>query len=397
MKLEVSMKELKKIKIIPMVAKSKITGRDAALLLGYSEVHVSRLKRCYISSGIKGLIRISREPPNKTPQALKNKIIDLYNKQYKGFNFVHFTEKLEEHHQIKISDETVRNILTKAGIHTPKKHKIVHRRRRRMPAEGLLIQMDSSQHRWIPSIHQDWQLISAVDDASSRILFAKFFPADSTFNNMFVIRKVVEREGVFSALYVDKASHFITTRHHGIHNTLSDEFSNTQIQRALQELNINLITANSPQAKGRIERSFRTLQDRLINELRLYNIHDYSNANEFLINDFIPKYNHKFALKNVPSLFKPCPSYINLDLVFAKSFSRMVRNDNTFQLFNHVFQIPPSDVQPSFAKKHVDVRVLPDNSVYALFDNHIILVDKFPHKRIFYYENFVAGKSLLPD
>jgi len=391
------MKELSKIDLIPKVVNGHLTGREAATLSGYSEVHISRLKKRYIENGLPGLIRAPKAPSNKTPQPLKNKIIKLYNEEYNGFNFVHFTEKLEERHNLKISDETVRKILIEAGIHTPKKQKTVYRRRRRMPAEGLLIQMDSSQHAWIPSIHRDWQLISAVDDASSRIIFAKFFPADSTFNNMFVIRKVVEREGLFTALYVDKASHFITTRHNGIHNDLSDEFANTQIQRALRELNINLISANSPQAKGRIERSFRTLQDRLINELKLYNIHDYSKANDFLINRFISVYNQKFALKNVPSLFKPCPSNINLDLVFSKSFIRKVRNDNTFQLFNHVFQIPPSEVQSSFAKKQIDVRVLSDNSVYALFNNHIILVDKFPDKRIFYYENFFSGRSLLYD
>ena len=206
---------------------------------------------------------------------------------------MHFRDKLLEIHHQKLSYESIRKILINANV---------HRRRRRMPKIGMLVQMDSSFHQWIESILQDWALIAMIDDASNEVPYARFFPKDTTLANMHVIRRFIEKKGLFLCLYADKASHFKTTRHQGIHYNVNPEQDDTQIERALQELNINLIPANSPQAKGRIERLFRLFQDRLIKEMRLAKIKNYTQANRFLLEKFLPWYNNRFAEKNIESI-----------------------------------------------------------------------------------------------
>jgi hypothetical protein len=149
----------------------------------------------------------------------------------------------------------VRKILITEVIHHPKKkRKLYRRRRRRVSKAGMLVQMDSSEHRWLENIPEKWHLIAIIDDASNEVPYARFFTKDTIFGNMYVIRRFLEFKGIFSCLYIDKASHFTTSRHSGIHYSIKLEQDETQIERALKELDINIITVNSPQAKGRIER-----------------------------------------------------------------------------------------------------------------------------------------------
>ena len=160
---------------------------------------------------------------------------------------------MEEDYKIKLSYESIRKILIAHHLHNPKEKKKVYRRRRRMPKAGMLVQMDSSQHQWIPSIPVKWWLIIMIDDATNEIPYARLVPSDTMFANMSVIRGFIERKRLFTALYVDRASHFETTRYGGLHVNVSPEQDDTQIERALNELGITIIPANSPQAKGRVE------------------------------------------------------------------------------------------------------------------------------------------------
>ena len=373
MEYHLTMKDVKKHEILKQVTAKQLKGTEAAALLGYHPVHISRLKKKVIASGIQGILRPKLSSNRKLPDYLKERIKSLYRQTYYDFNIRHFNDKLQENHKINLSYETIRQILISGRIHAPKKKKLVHRRRRRMPRSGLLIQMDSSEHNWLPFIKEKWHLTATIDDATGKVPFAKLYPSDGVFNNMEVIRKTIEKEGLFYALYADKASHFTTTRYGGLHVKVAQEQDDTQIERALQEIDITFIPANSPQAKGRIERLFRTFQDRFIKELRLRNIKNYHQANRFLQNYFIDYHNKRFAkTQGVENSYKPLPKNINLDLIFCKKYHRKVNFDNTIQVQGMIVQIPPSKYRLSFAKCLVDVCLLKNNDIHVLYKNQLI-------------------------
>jgi hypothetical protein len=368
----VTMKDIQKHRVLKDVLDKKIKGIQAALILGIHPVHVCRLKQRLLEGGFQGLLRPRRSPANKTPQARANIIAALYREHYWDFNILHFKDKLQEVHKIKLSYESIRTILIKSGIHAPKKKKIVHRRRRRMPRAGMLVQMDSSIHQWITTVKEEWVLVAMIDDATSEVPYAQFFPKDTTVANMHVIRRFIEKKGVFMALYADKASHFTTTRYQGVHYNVNPEQDDTQIERALAELEIELIPANSPQAKGRVERLFRLFQDRLIKEMRLAGITSYAGASRFLVDRFLPWYNRRFAKKDIESAYKPVPITKNLNLIFCIKKERLVKGDNTIQILGQHIQIPPSDIRLSFARARVDVCLRTDNRVAVLYKNKVI-------------------------
>lgn len=399
-KLLVTMKDIKRYKILKELIDKKIKGSEAALLLSISYVHVSRLKKKLIEGGFEAILRQPSPcaPNQKITDALTAKILKLRDDIYYDFNVTHFKEKLEELHNIRLSCETLRQLLIKHKAHKPKKKKKVHRMRRRMPKAGMLIQMDSSEHRWIEHIGQKWHLVATIDDGDNFVGSAKFFPKDTTYANMQVIRSLIEKKGVFTALYADKASHFTTTRHQGIHYNLNPEQDDTQIERALAELDITLIPANSPQAKGRVERLFRLFQDRLIKEMRLAKIKNYKQANQFLINKFLPWYNARFAKKDIESAYTALPIDKNLDLIFSVKKERVVNHDNTIQICHQVVQIPPTDIRLSFAKAVVTVCLLEDKRIFVLYKDKIIAESRLSGnnkilKKERYIESFIDQRK----
>jgi len=371
-KITVTMKDIQRFTIITEAIEKKLKGTQASQILGITPVHFSRLKRKVKLNGFDGILRKPRPAHNNKIKKFAEAAAALYKKYYYDFNVMHFKEKLEENHDISLSYESVRKILIIKDLHTPKKKKIIHRQRRRMPKAGMLVQMDSSQHQWISRIKEKWWLIATIDDANNEVTYAQFFPKDTLYANMHVIRRHIELKGLFMALYVDKASHFKTTRHSGIHYSVDPEQDDTQIQRALEELDITLIPANSPQAKGRIERLFGVFQDRLIKEMRLAGIRTYEQANEFLISKFLPWHKQRFSIKNIESVYRTLPESANLDTIFCFKKQRKVKKDNTFQIYGHTIQIPPSDIHLSFANRKVDVCILEDNRLIALYKGAII-------------------------
>ena len=376
-KLLVTMKDIQRHKLLKDVLEKKLKGVQAAELLNLTPQHISRLKTKLIKGGFEAILR---QPPPKPPnqkivQSLIQKIVKLRKDIYYDFNILHFKDKLDEVHKIHLSYESIRQILIQAKEHYPKKKKKIHRQRRRMPKAGMLVQMDSSQHFWLPLVEDKWWLIAMVDDATNEVPYAKFFPKDTLFANMHVIRRFIQIKGVFMSLYVDKASHFKTTRHGGLHYNVAQEQEETQIERALDELGINIIFANSPQAKGRIEVTFRLFQDRLIKEMRLAGIKNYSQANRFLADKFLPWYNARYTHK-AESSYMPLPKDKNLDLVFCVKKERTVNNDNTVSIYGQAIQIPPTDVRLTFAKAKVDTCLLEDNRIYVLYKGQVIAESK---------------------
>lgn len=369
----VTMKDIQRYKILRDVIDKNLKGVQAAQILNLTPVHVSRLKKRLLAGGFENIIRkpIQHPPNQKISDSTVQQILQLRKNIYYDFNLSHFMDKLREVHKIPYSYESIRQILISSGEHTPKKKQKIHRQRRRMPKAGLLVQMDSSQHNWLPNIKEQWWLIAPIDDATNEVPYAWFFPKDTLFANMHVIRHLIEIKGVFLSLYVDKASHFITTRNGGLHYNVAQEQEETQIERALGELGINIIPANSPQAKGRIEVTFRLFQDRLIKEMRLAGIKDYDNANKFLKETFLPWYNAKYT-HQAESAYMPLPKEKNLDFIFCVKKERTANNDNTVQIYGQTIQILPSKMKRTFAKSKVDVCLLEDNRIFVLYKDFVI-------------------------
>lgn len=262
-----------------------------------------------------------------------------------------------------------------------------------MPEAGMLIQMDSSRHNWIEHIPEKWWLVAMIDDATNETPYAKFYPSDTVFANMHVIRRFIELKGVFMCLYPDKASHFKTTRHGGTHYDIKEQQKDTQIERALAEPGINIIPANSCQAKGRIERLFRFFQDRLIKEMRLAGIRDYTQANRFLINKFLPWYNKRYT-HPAESAYLPLPEDKNLDTIFCIKKERTVNHDNTISWDGQIIQIPPSNIRLSFAKAKVDACLLENRDVLVVYKNTIIAKTKLSKNNKFIKKQQIEQKIL---
>ncbi|GFP25929.1 hypothetical protein HKBW3S25_01413, partial [Candidatus Hakubella thermalkaliphila] len=358
-KVWVTMKDIQRYKVLKDVLDKRLKGIEAAQLLNLTPIHISRLKTRLLKRGFEALLRRTPpSPPNKRiNDSLTKEILKLRQDFYYDFNILHFKDKLGENHDLQLSYESLRQILIKAGEHNPKKKKKVHRQRRRMPKAGMLVQMDSSQHQWLKHIPEKWWLVAMIDDATNEVPYARFFPKDTLFANMHVLRRFIEIKGLFMSLYVDKASHFKTTRHGGLHVEVGPEQDDTQIERALEELGITLIPANSPQAKGRIEVRFRLFQDRLIKEMRLAGIKDYEEANKFLQDKFLLWHNQRYMLE-AESSYMPLPQEKNLDLIFGIKKERTVNHDDTLSFNGQIIQIPPSTIRLSFAKARVEVCLL---------------------------------------
>ena len=360
--------ELKRYKVLTDVLEGIIDLRTASELLGLSYRHTLRLRDRFKAEGINGLLRKRPlKPPNtKITPEMEHRIVSLRKELYKDFNILHFRDKLRDIHGIELSYESLRQILIKEGLHKPRKKRKVYRRRRRMPKAGMLVQMDSSQHKWIESATDPWWLVAMIDDADGYV-YGRFYPSDTVWANMKVLKEYIKRRGLFMTLYVDRASHFKTTRHGGIHYEVSVEQGETQIQRALKELNIEIVYANSPQAKGRIERLFGFFQDRLIKEMRLKGIKDYDEANRFLQEEFLPWYNSRYTL-SVESAYRELSKDKDLDLIFTIRHPRKVNNDNTIRFKGKVYQLLPLKGIKSFSGKWVEVCEYEDGGISILFE-----------------------------
>jgi len=374
-------KILKRYEIFNQVFRLELTLKQAALLLNLSYRHTKRLYKKYFEKGITGLKPKIPKFSNSLKFNMKfhEKIISFYDEIYDGFNLLHFKEKLEENHKIIISYESLRQIMIKQSRHKSKKRKRQHRQRRpRMPKTGMLIQMDSSEHKWLSTQKGKYWLVYGIDDADNTVPCAKFIPADTTFANMDCIQAILLKKGLFGALYVDKASHFTTTRHGGLHNKADEEQGDTNIETSLKDLGITLITANSPQAKGRVERMFRFFQDRLINEMRLNKIQNYDEANHFLKTDFLPWYNMKYNKnRKAESVYKQIPKGTDLNMIFSLREIRTVNKDNTITFYNQIIQLPATKKYISLTQRKVEVRLNGQRELYILYKNDLILKTTF--------------------
>lgn len=343
----------------------KITWIEAADILGMSCRQLRRLRAAYERFGFDGLhdARVGRISPRRIPVAVVEEVLRLYREEYFDFSVVHFWEKLTEKHLMTVSYTWVKALLQGSGLVAKDTARKKHRRRReRKPIAGMMLHIDGSHHQWFGD--ERWHdLIVILDDATSEICYARLVEAESTRTVMEGIRQVIETKGVFCSLYTDRAGHFFHTPKAG---EPVDRQALTQVGRALRELNIRLIPAYTPQARGRGERSFRTWQGRLPQELRVRNITTLDKANRFLEREYIREFNKKFAVqaKEHGSAFVSC-ARDDLDRVFSIQTERTVNRDNTVRFRNLTLQIDKQDWRRSMEGSRV--------VVYQHFDETITI------------------------
>jgi transposase len=318
----------------------KITWWQAAEIIGISDRQMRRWHERLEEFGYEGLFdrRRGQPSPKRVPLATVEQVLGLYRDRYFDLNVQHFHEKLEAQHGIELSYTWVKQALQGAGLVARGRKRGVHRKRReRRPLPGMLLHIDGSRHRWFQD-ERWYDLIVILDDASSEIYYAQLVEEESTATVMAGLREVMERKGLFCALYSDRGSHFWLTPKVG---GKVDPHRLTQVGRALRELGVQMIPAYSPQARGRSERSFGTWQGRLPQELRLHAITTVDEANRFLREEYIGEFNRRFQVAPAQrgSAFVACPRSKELDLIFALQFERTVNRDNTVSFQNLALQI----------------------------------------------------------
>jgi hypothetical protein len=300
-----------------------------------------RWRERYEQFGFRGLFdrRRGRPSPKRVPVTVMEKVLGLYRDRYFDLNVRHFHEKLEAEHQVKLSYSWVKGMLQGAGLVARERKRGVHRKRRpRRPLPGMLLHIDGSRHRWLQDEH--WHdLIVILDDATSEIYYAQLVEEESTVTVMAALWEVIERKGLFCALYSDRGSHFWLTPKAG---GAVDPHRPTQVGRALRDLGIQMIPAYSPQARGRSERNFGTWQGRLPQELRIHGIKSLEAANAFLRERYIAEFNQRFQVPAAErgSAFLPRRGQ-DLERVFSLQWERTVNRDNTVTWQNLALQIEP--------------------------------------------------------
>jgi len=357
--LTMSKKEVTRLEVMQRIEAKRLKQKKAAEMLRVSERHIRRLLRAYRQLGTEGLVSKRRGKPsnNQLKRALKQQAIDLIYSQYPDFGPTLAHEKLTEKHGLELSRETVRKLMITEGIWKPKKVKklVVHQMRERRACLGELVQIDGSPHAWFEERGEKCNLLVFIDDATGRLMELYFTPGETTFSYFAATEQYISRYGKPVAFYSDKNSIFKVN----IKNALTGN-GMTQFGRAMKELEIEIICANTPQAKGRVERAIQVLQDRLVKEMRLRGISSIEAANEYAA-EFIVDYNARFAVQPRSShdAHRSLVTNEDLERVFTFQEHRNLSKNLTLQYKNVVYQIQTS--RPSYAMRKASVTVCENN------------------------------------
>jgi transposase len=354
-----SQKELQRVSVISACIKGDMACARAAGLLCLSVRQIKRLKKRMREDGEAALAHANRgrPSPRRLSDALRQRILQLSRGTYAGFNDHHLCEKLVEREGFSLSRETLRRLLRNNGLGSPRKRRApAHRQRRLRSARlGELVQLDGSPHDWLEQRGPRLTALGMQDDATGKILAAQFFPSETTFGYLCLLRQLLRRFGVPLAFYGDHSSIFIRNDDDWtIEEQLAGKRQPTQFGRALEQLAVTFIAANSPQAKGRVERLWGVLQDRLTSELRLAKAEDIDSANAVL-RRFIADYNRRFARqpRENPTAWRAAPE--SLERICCFLHERIVSNDNVVQWDGRRFQIPQQARRFSFAGAKVQI------------------------------------------
>ena len=379
-----SQKEVSRYDIIQKAIQNEIKNTEAAEMLNITARHIRRLKKRVDENGMQGLVHAGRGKPSKRklPDKEVEKIKKLIHKHYPDFGPTFASEKLNENHEIKRDPKTIRAIMIEEDLWRPKKKKKIEYRswRQRRTALGELEQYDGSYEYWLEDRGAKCCLLAAIDDATGEITHAKFDEHEGVEPTCNFWEEYFEKNGKPHEIYVDKFSTY--SMNHKIAKENIDTL--TQFQRAMRELNVGVINAHSSQAKGRVERLFKTLQDRLIKELRLNNISTIKKANEFLEKVFIPKFNAKFSVvpRSNANLHKRITKqeFGQFPAIFSRHYERTIRNDYTLSYKNDWYQLEETQGVAMFKKEMVTVEESFDKTVKFKLRGKYLNYKKLPEK-----------------
>lgn len=374
-----SRRQWKRLEAVERIGRGQLTVGEAAAVLSLSKRQVRRLRRAVAERGVAGIVHgnTGRASPQRIAQRVREQIVKLRRQKYDGFNDVHFTEKLAEVEGVKVSRVSVRRVLRAAGIGPPRKRRAPkHRRRRDRKAQaGLMILWDGSRHDWLEGRGPMLCLIGAIDDADGELLpGAHFVEHECAAGYLAVLKAIAQEKGLPWSAYMDQHG---SLKRNDDHWTLEEELrgrqSPTQVGRALEQLEIAIIYALSPQAKGRVERLWGTLQDRLVSELRLAGARTVEQANAVL-NAYRPAHNGRFTVPaaNTTAAWRKVSRAIDLERVCSFHYEATVLNDNTVRLSGVVIDVPPGPRKRSYAGARVELRQLLDGSWRVYLADQII-------------------------
>lgn len=380
--LTMSVKEVDRIAVMDKLIEKRIKQKHAARQLHLSTRQIRRLMKKYRNEGKTGLIHKSRGRKGNRGivQAKKDEIISLIGKYYPDFGPTLAGEKLLELHGISYSGETIRKIMTEGNLWRPKNKKVknIHPYRERRACLGELIQLDGSPHAWFEDRGPSCTLLAFIDDATSRIMDGLFVDYEGTFNLFEATGHYLNTHGKPLAFYTDKHSTFKINRQATVEEDLKDKQARSQFSRAMEELGIEVIFANSAQAKGRVEKLFKTLQDRLVKEMRLRGIKTKEEGTKFFRQEYIPFHNGKFAVipAEKANLHRPLLPTDDLSRIFTLRSSRIVSKDLMVRYKNSRYQLLPENGL-RYTLKHTTVTVMEKRNGKVNF----IYKDKtIPHK-----------------
>ena len=375
-----TIKEIKRVEIMTWVDTGKITGSQAAKMMGISLRQTRRIIKKYREGGAVSLVHGNRgkPSPNRLDPALISAIKQLLKEKYADYNTLHLTEILEERHALKISASSLTRIRRKSGYPTPrqKKKRKYYARRERKPMRGEMLQADGSIHDWLEGRGPKLTLIATIDDATNKV-YATFREQEDAAGYLEVLQEICLTEGIPQSVYMDKR--LSSRKKASLAEQLAGKEPKSQFERVLGELGIELILAHSPQAKGRIERLFETLQDRLVKALREANTNSMEKANGVL-KRFLHTYNQRFMVKAEQdgSAFVTWGEPRDTYSLFAFKYTRTVKNDNTISFDNHLLQLPPGRDRCSFAKAKVVLYQHLDGGLTVHYKD--VQIARFEHK-----------------
>ena len=393
-------KDLKRATLIEACIKGQCTVKQVATVLGLSERRVKQIKKEVKNNGVKSIQHGNRgrKPKNMIPNETKYKILELRSSyEYEISNFKHFQELLKERENIDISYSALYKILRNAGIKSPKKHRKtkLHHRRKRKESEGMMLQADGTPFDWF-NIGEKYSLHGFIDDATGKITGLYMCKNECLLGYLEVLRQTLEKYGIPISLYPDKYSVFFPPKKVNDHITIEEQFNGrekgiTQFGRIVEELGIEMFPASSPQAKGRIERLWETLQSRLVTEFRINHITTIEKANEFL-KSYIEKYNSQFSVPatNSKSVYLKLPKRYNLDELLCVRFERIIDNAGVFSLNNSKFQVldkslPPKTKVQIYLSQKIGMRVKSNNKIYNVQPLNLISKDIIDNNSLDYH------------
>ena len=352
-----------KEEVMVKAIEGRITWLQAADILGITPRHIRRLRMGFEQYGYGGLRDCRGGLPRRKriPTATIEELCRLRREEYAEFSIQHFYEFATEKHALKISYTWAKKVLQAAGLAEKSPGRGQYRRRReRRPMVGMLLHQDGSTHEWIDGLPKQ-DLIVMLDDADGRILYARFFEQEGTVSTLKSLEHVLLRYGRFCELYTDRGSHFCNTTNAG---QGPDAIQNGQVPRVLKALGIRQILARSPQARGRSERAFGTIQGRLPQELKLAGVTSYAQGNEYLVTTFVPDFNHRFTVEPAQSESAfVSMGKLNVGMLLSMQHERVVRNDSTVAFDGVVLQLPKSESRPHYVRCPVLVHQFLDGTL----------------------------------